>query len=310
MLHRRVVADVHDGGADPLADGGGRDEGLPRLGGLPPEDAVRLGRVAARFVGRDPGDLGADDEVHLPLRGLLPVLDGVLHRLRLVDHPAPHLELVHGLPAAGPAVVLVRLLDVPVVLDREEVEEPHARGERPDLRSLRVHEVLVDLLVRLLEVPGGDLELQVLQLPVDVVDLLDLLLHRDVGELLHLGDGPVRDDRLLRSERDRVLPVGRLRDLHGVVDEELHVRLRHRVRRAEPEPALREDPHADPGVLPEVQGVKDGVLQDEALVRLVLVAGLRVRGALLPRVVHRKVDEVQVRHRSPPRVGGGMRGAP
>src|SRR5207249_10326271 len=76
------------------------------------------------------------------------------------------LSLHDALPISGPAVVLVRLLDVPVARDGQEIEQADPRGEGFDLRTLRVHEVLVDLLVRLLEEPRGHLDLQVLQLAV------------------------------------------------------------------------------------------------------------------------------------------------
>jgi len=97
-------------------------------------------------------------------------------------------------------------------------------------------------------------------------------------------------------ERDRRLARRGLRDLDRVVDRRADLRLREGVRRSEPEAALHEDPHADPLVLADVQGVEDPVLQDELLLHLMLVPRLRVRGALRPGVVDREVDEILTGH--------------
>src|SRR3989441_3667934 len=217
MLDRRIVDDGHDLGADFHADPVRRDEGLAGLARFPSEDAVGLGRVAARFVRGDAGHLRSRDEIHLPFRGLLAFHEGSLHRLGFIDDALPEIPLRDSLPAAGPPVVAVRLLDLATLRDGEEVEHPEARAVRPDAGAFRVREKFHDAVVAELEVSRGDLESECHEVPVDRLYLRDLLLHGDVGKLSLFRDRPVHGDRVLVREGDlRLAPRG-LGDLDRVV---------------------------------------------------------------------------------------------
>src|SRR2546429_1453538 len=88
---------------------------------------------------------------------------------------------------------------------------------------------------------------------------------KNVRELSLLRDGPVHFDRVFVGERDLRLPTRSFRDLHRVVHDRAHVRLRAAVRGPESEPAVDEDAHPDPAVLAHVECVEDPVLQDEVL---------------------------------------------
>src|SRR5207249_5033882 len=122
------VADVHDVGTDPHAEPVRRNERLSRLARFPTEDAVRLGGVAARFVGGDARHLRSGDQIHLALRGLLAFREGALHRSGFVDDPLPQVPLSDSLPASAPTVVPVRLFDLAILDDREEIEDPETRA--------------------------------------------------------------------------------------------------------------------------------------------------------------------------------------
>src|SRR5207253_11519229 len=161
-------------------------------------------------------------------------------------------------------------------------------------------EVLHDAVVAELEVPRGDLEPEGHEAAVDGLDLGDLLLDGDVRELSLLRDGPVHLDRVFVGERDLRLPTRSFRDLHGVVHDRAHVRLRAGVRGRKSEGAVDEDAYPDPAVVAHVERVEDPVLQDEILLLLLLVTSLRVRGSLLPRIVDRKIDEVHLRIHAAP----------
>src|SRR5439155_941692 len=128
VLDGRIVDDVHDLGPDPHADAVRRNERLARLARLPAEDAVRFGRVAARLVGGDARNLRSGDQVHLALRGLLALDQGALHRTGFIDHPLSEVPSGDSFPASGPPVVPVRLFDLPVLRDREEIEHPKSRA--------------------------------------------------------------------------------------------------------------------------------------------------------------------------------------
>src|SRR5207249_3632583 len=90
---------------DPHAQAVRRDERLAGLRCLAAEHPIGLRRVAARFVGGDAGHLGAGHEVHLPLRGLLPLREGPMHRPGLFDHPVAEAPGGDAFPPAGPPVV-------------------------------------------------------------------------------------------------------------------------------------------------------------------------------------------------------------
>src|SRR5205807_9099352 len=94
---------------------------------LAAEHPIGLRRVATRFVGGDAGDLRAGYEVHLPLRGLLPLREGPMHRPGLFDDPVAEAPGGDAFPPSGPTVVPAGLFDRGTLDDREEVEDPEAR---------------------------------------------------------------------------------------------------------------------------------------------------------------------------------------
>src|SRR5205823_937270 len=204
-------------------------------------------------------------------------------------------------PSAGPSVVAARLLDVRTIEEGEEVEDSESRTERVDPGPLRVREVLVDPVVAEVEVSSRDLVLEAHQVPVDGLDLLDLLFDRDVAELSLLRDGPVHRDRVLLREGDLRFPARRLCDLDRVIDNRATVRLREGVRCGESKRTVREDSDADARVVPDIQRVKDSVPQDEILRFLSLEARLRIGRPLRSRVVDRKTHKVHfpVQDRAP-----------
>src|SRR2546425_2002774 len=302
VLDQRIVDDVHHFGADPHADPVRRDERLAGLAHFPSEDAVRLGRVAARFVRGDASHLRSGDEIHLSLRGLLTFHQGSLHRARFIDDALPEIPRRDSFPSPGPAVVPVRLFDLAVLGDGEEVEHPETRTVRPDAGAFRVREKFHDAVVAELEVPRGDFESEGHQVAVHRLDLRDLFLHGDVGELPLLRNGPVHLDRVFVRERDFRLAPRRLGDLDCIIHDRSHIGLRPHVRGREPEGAVHEDPYTDPPVLADVERVENSVLQDEVLLLLMLVSGFGVRHALLHRIVERKIREIRfVFHGAPPR---------
>jgi hypothetical protein len=153
-----------------------------------------------------------------------------------------------------------------------------------------------------LEVSRGDLESEPHEVPIDRLDLRDLLLHGDVGEFSLFRDRPVHGDRVLVREGDLRLASRGLGDLDRVVYDGANVGLRTQVRGREPEGPVDEDPHAHAAVLADVERVEDPVLQDEVLLLLVFVSGFGVRHALLHRMVERKIREIRfVFHDDPPR---------
>src|SRR5439155_1648435 len=111
VLEGRIVDDVDQLGPDLHPDALRRDERLAGLGGLPPEDPVRLRRMAARLVRGDPSDLGPGHQIHLALRRLLPFGQGLVHGAGLLDHAVGEAPRRDAFPAAGPSVVASRLFD-------------------------------------------------------------------------------------------------------------------------------------------------------------------------------------------------------
>src|SRR2546426_592342 len=130
--------------------------------------------------------------------------------------------------------------------------EPKPRTVRPDAGPFRVREKFHDAVVAELEVPRGDLETERHEVAVDRLDLRDLLLHGDVGELSLLRDRPVHLDRVFVREGDlRLAPRG-LGDLDGVVHDGAHIGLLPQVPGREPEGPIDEDPHAHAAILADV----------------------------------------------------------
>src|SRR5207245_3165262 len=86
-------------------------------------------------------------------------------------------------PPSRPAVVPVRLFDLAVLSDGEEIEHAEPRAVRPDAGAFRVCEKFHDAVVAELEESRGDLESERHEVPIDRLDLRDLLLHGNVGEL-------------------------------------------------------------------------------------------------------------------------------
>src|SRR5205823_12063008 len=102
-------------------------------------------------------------------------------------------------------------------------------------------------------------------------------------------------------EGDLRFPARRLCDLDRVIDNRANVRLREGVRCGESKRTVREDSDADARVVPDIERVKDSVLQDEILRFLSLEARLRISRPLRSRVVDRKTHKVHfpVQDRAP-----------
>src|SRR5204862_173278 len=212
-------------------------------------------------------------------------------------------------PPAGPPVVPAGLFDARTLNDREEVEDPEARTVRFNPRPLRVREELPDPVVAEIEETGRNLEPELHHVPVDALNLGDLLLDRDVGELLRLWDRPVHGDRVFLGERDLRLPPRGFRDLDRVVHDCAHAVFRQRVRRGESERAVHQDADADALVVAHVQRVQHAVLEDEILRILLLVSRLRIGRSLRSRLVNGKIHEVHFGvHVSAPPDGLGQSG--